>query len=95
MAFLYFDSKYAPCGFLIVSDNASPYDDDSTCLIQTDCDFPSVASRIGWQPCDECCSTDGTIDCEHRTASDMIDEAYDFLVDHDGESFDALDEYIK
>ena len=54
MAFLYFDSKYAPCGFLIVSDNASPYDDDSTCLIQTDWDFPSVASRIGWQPCDEC-----------------------------------------
>jgi hypothetical protein len=47
-------------------------------LIQTDFDFPGVASTFGWQPC-SCGATDGTIDCPHRTVAEMIVEAREFL----------------
>lgn len=57
-------------------------------LIQTDWDRPSIASNLGWKPCSECDATDGTVDCIHRTASEMIADATDFLDDHEGESFD-------
>lgn len=94
MAFVHFDGSYAPCGFLIVADGADPYADDAV-LIQTDWDHPSVASSMGWIPC-ECGGTDGTVDCKAcgRTASDMIAEAYDFIRERDGESFPTLDEYL-
>jgi len=94
MAFVHFDSKYAPSGFLIVRDGHSPYDDKNTVLIQTDWDFPGVASTIGWVPC-ECGETDGTVDCPHKKATNMISEAYDFLRMHADESFPALDEYLQ
>jgi hypothetical protein len=37
MAYVYFDSGYAPGGFLIVADDASPYSDD-----------PSESNLIQW-----------------------------------------------
>lgn len=92
MAYVHFDSSYAPCGFLIVPDNGDPYADD-TVLIQTDWDYPGVASRMGLVPCD-CGATDGTVDCAHKTASDMITAAYDHISDHAGETFSELDEYL-
>jgi hypothetical protein len=55
-------------------------------LIQSDWDFPGLASSFGWTPCKKCRATDGTVDCAHRTASEMISEAYDFLVEHEGRS---------
>lgn len=96
MAFLYFDSCYCPCGFLIVKGGTSPMDDAKTTLIQSDWDFPGVAASIGWTPCD-CGSTDGTIDCKacNRKTSDMISEAYDYLRERDGQSFEALDAYLS
>jgi hypothetical protein len=96
MAFLHFDAKYAPAGFLIVRDGADPYsaDPEDTTLVQADWDFPSVASAIGHEPC-ECDATDGTVDCAHKTATEMISEAYDYCRAHAGESFPALDEYLQ
>ena len=94
MAFIHFDSNYAPCRFLIVPDEGDPYDDASTLFIQTDWDYPGVASSMGLPPC-HCGATDGTIDCEHKTASEMIATAYNFIVEHAGEPFDTLDEYLQ
>lgn len=95
MPFLHFDSRYAPCGFLIVQDGADPYSSDpaDTVLVQTDWDFPGVASRTGFIPCD-CGGTDGTVDCPHHTASDMISAAYDWLRERDGGSFPELADYF-
>lgn len=48
MAYLYFNSSYAPCGFLIVRTDGDPYNDKDTVLIQSDWDFPGVAQSCGW-----------------------------------------------
>lgn len=60
-------------------------EDGQELLIQTDWDFPGVATTFGWQPC-HCGRTDGTVDCAHRTASEMIADAVAFLDEHLGES---------
>ena len=52
-------------------------------LIQSDWDFPGTASSFGWEPC-FCGATDGTVDCPHRTRSDMMAEAWEFLAEHIG-----------
>jgi hypothetical protein len=59
-------------------------DDGRELVIQTDWDYPGVASTFGWSPC-PCDQTDGTVDCDHRSASEMIAEAYDFLTEHVGD----------
>ena len=62
-------------------------DDDREILIQTDWDYPGVASNLGWSPCHD--GTDGTIDCPcGNTAMDLIASAQEFLNDHIGESFE-------
>lgn len=96
MPSLHFDSHYAPCGFLIVADNADAYSANpaDTVLIQSDWDFPSVAARTGFVPC-ECGATDGTVDCPHHTAGDMITAAYDWLAERDGQSFPELADYFS
>jgi hypothetical protein len=53
--------------------------------IQTDVDIAVAAHFFGWVPC-ECDLTDGTVDCDHRTASQMIGEAKEYLAAHVGES---------
>lgn len=60
-------------------------EDGREVIFQTDWDFPGLASHFGYEPC-ECGATDGTVNCPHKTASDMIAAAQDFLDDHDGES---------
>lgn len=60
--------------------------DGRTILVQTDWDYPGLASTFGWVPCRQCNATDGTVDCEHRTASEMICEASQWLADHEGKS---------
>lgn len=60
------------------------HDDGRSVLIQTDWDYPGTASTFGWRPC-SCGETDGTVDCPHRTASEMIASAAEFLDDHIGE----------
>lgn len=96
MPSLFFDSRYAPSGFLIVADGANPYSDNpaDAVLIQSDWDFPAVASRCGFVPCD-CGATDGTVDCEHKAAAEMIESAYDWLASRDGESFPELSDYFE
>ena len=60
-------------------------DDGREVLIQSDWDFPSIASTFGWVPC-ECGHTDGTVDCLHKTTSIMIAEAAEYLGDYVGET---------
>lgn len=52
--------------------------------VQVDWDYPSVASTFGFVAC-ECGATDGTVDCAHKTAREMIAAAYEYLVEHEGE----------
>ncbi len=105
MARIVFDKRYAPCGFLIVRQGAHYKSDDpaDTNLIQSDWDFPGVASTLGFVPC-ECGATDGTVACEHKTPSEMISAAWDFLRDlasqPDGAgdqspNYPELDEYLE
>jgi hypothetical protein len=56
-------------------------------LFQTDWDFPSLARNFGFVPCEDC-DTDGTVDCQKYTASQMIDAAKECLDNHIGESFE-------
>ena len=58
-------------------------DETKNILIQTDWDYPGLANSFGWQAC-KCGSTDGTVDCEHKTATQMISEAADYLDSHEG-----------
>lgn len=58
-------------------------EDGRDLLVQTDWDFPGLASTFGWSPC-RCGFTDGTVDCEHRTADEMIAEARAFLRERAG-----------
>lgn len=74
--------------FLIVNEETQ-----KDILVQTDWDYPGVASSFGYSPCKDCkeeCkgATDGTVNCKLRTASDMISEASEFLTDNVGESAD-------
>jgi len=78
---------------VIVPDDGDPDDDKTTTFVQTDWDHTGIASAMGWEPC-YCGETDGTIDCEHRKTSTMMAEAYDFIVDHEFESFESLDDYL-
>lgn len=50
----------------------------------------ALASSLGYVPC-ECGVTDGTVDCEHKTASQMMQAAADYLDTHLGEEFDGAD----
>jgi hypothetical protein len=60
--------------------------DGRTILIQNDYDYPVIASHLGYLPC-PCGETDGTIDCKHKNAVDMIYSAQLFLDDHLEECF--------
>ncbi len=79
------DPAYAPCSYLLcLVDDAGRWDtrnETKTRLVQLDWDFPGIASNFGFVPCDCCSSTDGTVDCEHRTALEMIQEAGAYLDD--------------
>ena len=66
-----------PGSFLLVAD------DGRDLLVQTDWDFPGLASTFGWPPC-WCGFTDGTVDCAHRAAGEMIAEARSYLDEHLG-----------
>jgi hypothetical protein len=56
-------------------------EDGRDILVQNDFDFPGLASTFGWSPC-PCGATDGTVDCDHRMAEEMIADARGFLTDH-------------
>ena len=63
------------------------YNSGDSVLIQSDWDYPCVASNFGWLACD-CGETDGTVDCPHRTASEMIAGAAKYLDNHIGDTID-------
>ena len=86
------DRAYAPCCFILCrideQGNWNARDEANTILIQTDWDFPSIASCLGFTPCEECGETDGTIDCSHHTAGEMIEAAQEWLDEHLEEEFE-------
>ena len=104
MAYVYFDSSYAPLAFLIVPDGGDPYDEGTTQLVQTDLDWPGVASSMGWSlssvPANDNSGcqhkeTDGTVDCPcGATASDFISSAGNYIREHKEEEYPELDEYL-
>ena len=57
-------------------------------FVQSDYEWAGLASSLGWVPCKECGFTDGTVDCEHRKVSEMLSEAFDYLSERDGQTFD-------
>lgn len=75
------DPDDAPCCIKLETD------DGRSILIQTDWDYPGVASSFGWVAC-ECGDTDGTVDCAHKKAGEMISDARAFLDAHDGETIE-------
>lgn len=62
-------------------------EDGRSILLQSDWDYPKIASLFGYVPC-FCGQTDGTIQCAHRTPGEMIDEAKSYLLDRVYESVD-------
>lgn len=58
-------------------------EDGRDLFVQANWDYPGLASTFGWSPC-LCGETDGTIDCPHRTAGDMIADALARLRDNNG-----------
>ena len=66
-------------------------EDGRTLWIDSDWDYPGIASSfLGRVPC-ECGMTDGTIDCKHYTASSMIQAAFEALYDADGDEIEIGD----
>jgi hypothetical protein len=65
--------------FLIVNEETG-----KDILIQTDWDYPGVASTFGWVPCHD--STDGTVTCPDcgKTPGELISEANEFLRENIG-----------
>ena len=61
-------------------------DSEKTILVQSDWEFPSLARSMGWIPC-PCGKTDGTVDCPHRKASEMIEDAQAWIDEHLGDVF--------
>ena len=64
--------------------------EDNTVLIQTDWDYPGLASTFGWEnPC-KCGESDGTVDCKKckLTTSEMITSASQYLDDNEGKVVD-------
>ena len=60
-------------------------------LIQTDWDYPGLASSFGWSPCTHCrqgCRgrTDGTVDCAKRSVGQHLTSAVKYLDAHIGDS---------
>ena len=86
------DRGYAPMSYLVC--RVFPHGQWSTrqekdiCLVSVDFDFPGLATCLGYIPCSECPHTDGTIDCEHHTALEMITDAKRWLDSHTGQPFE-------
>jgi hypothetical protein len=62
-----------PCGYLLRN-----LDSGETVPITLDFDFPMLAELFGFQPC-KCGETDGSVDCSHKTATQMIQESKEIL----------------
>ena len=97
MSKIYIDTNCkAPCCPCMIVDEAS----GRNLLVQTDWDFPGVASTFGWNMADvqrddghshcQHSFTDGTIDCAGCgvTASQFIDAAREYIEQHDGATAD-------
>lgn len=69
-------------------------EDGRDILVQTDWQYPSVASSFGYVPC-ECGATDGTVNCSHKTATQMISEAQDYLDEHIGDTIEDPGYFVE
>jgi len=60
---------------------------NGTFTAHSDRDIPMLADMLRARIVCHCGTTDGSIDCEHRTVSEMIESAYDFLYERVGQTF--------
>lgn len=56
---------------------------------QSDWEYPMLAENFGAHILCDCGETDGTVDCDHTTASAMIEAAGNWLSDNDGAETDS------
>jgi hypothetical protein len=92
---LFRGGRMAPGCYIVARERDGTFDPASerdTVLVQTDYDFPGVASSFGWSIAYDgglCCEhdgTDGTVDCPEcgRSAGAFIGAASEWLDYHDG-----------
>lgn len=84
MAYIHFDSNYAPCCFLIVKDGGDPYKESDSLLVQSDFDWPAIADRMEWIPPE--------ID---NGSEEFYAAAMEWIDNNSGISFPELDEYFN
>ena len=82
-AYIHFNHRLAPTGFLIVPEGVEPDEENQTTLIQTDRDYPGVAAAMGFQR--------GEVSGNY---SDEIAAALRFLRLRADEEFEALADYL-
>ena len=58
--------------------------DGRSLLFQTDVSLASLASSLGWIPCNQCNFTDGTISCQHKQVIQMLEEARKWIEENTG-----------
>ena len=89
MAYLHFERGFVPVGFLIVRDGIDPHREapGDSVLIQSDWDYPGVASAIGFDQ-------SRLFHNRRPTIGEVISAAYDFLYERHGQSFPQLDDYL-
>jgi len=87
MMILLCETDVPNCPCKVVKLDSEMNQTDESILIQTDWDYPGIASTFGWIPC-TCGETDGTIDCSHHTVSEMIQNARQYIEDHIGDTVD-------
>lgn len=70
-------------------------DGNPSYLVQSDYDYPCLADHLGWDGLCPCHRTDGTVDCEHMTAEQMIESASQWLFDHTDEELPCDNDYYE
>lgn len=93
-AYIHFNPRLVPGGFLVVPEGEEPSPDDGHLIIQNDIDFPVVAATIGYKPC-PCGQSDGTTSCCGKPVLRMIAEAWDYLTRHADKPFTELGDYAR
>ena len=81
-AYVHFNRRLAPVGFLIVPEGVEPDDENQTILIQSEDGFGGVARSMGWNP------------LQYLPNGYRLMTAREYLQLHADEEFEALADYL-
>ena len=59
-------------------------------FIQSDWDWAGLCIKPGLASVRDAVAPMGPLDCAHRTVSEMLSEAFDYLAERDGQTFDLV-----